>query len=179
MSQYLICKNAAQVCISYKKFLHNFLFYFINFIALLVFAKLHPVNLLNCLLTLLHKIVKFFIFVAGSSSGASSKSATIEMYVGSTSYNENMSGAAETLSSFSEKSDTYFTADHHRHDLEVSSSLLSFVYILSLEFLHLFMIQLCHLILYQMLQYIYYISSLCDKIVLYLIIGAVIGYLIG
>ena len=39
--------------------------------------------------------------------------------MGST-YNDTMSGAGETLSSLSEKSDTYFTADHHRHDLEVS-----------------------------------------------------------
>jgi len=41
-------------------------------------------------------------------SAASSKSATIEMYVGS-SYNETLSG--ETLSSMSEKSDSYFTTE--------------------------------------------------------------------
>lgn len=52
----------------------------------------------------------------GGSSRGSSKSATIEMYVGS-SYNETISG--ETLSSLSEKSDTYFTSDlenRHRQD---------------------------------------------------------------
>jgi len=41
-------------------------------------------------------------------SASSSKSATIEMYVGS-SYNETLSG--ETLSSMSEKSDSYFTTE--------------------------------------------------------------------
>jgi len=46
------------------------------------------------------------IFCSGSAS--SSKSATIEMYVGS-SYNETLSG--ETLSSMSEKSDSYFTTE--------------------------------------------------------------------
>ena len=30
-----------------------------------------------------------------------------------------MSGAGDTLSSLSEKSDSYFTSEHHRHDLEV------------------------------------------------------------
>jgi len=42
-------------------------------------------------------------------SASSSKSATIEMYVGSSSYNETLSG--ETLSSMSEKSDSYFTTE--------------------------------------------------------------------
>ena len=45
----------------------------------------------------------------GGSSRASSKSATIEMYVGSNSYNETLSG--ETLSSLSES--------EHRQQLEV------------------------------------------------------------
>jgi len=52
----------------------------------------------------------------GGSSQGSSKSATIEMYVGS-SYNQTISG--DTLSSLSEKSDTYFTSDLencHRQD---------------------------------------------------------------
>ena len=62
----------------------------------------------------------------GSGSRSSSKSATIEMYVGtggsgpgSYSLGDAMSGAGETLSSLSEKSDSYFTSEHHRHDLEV------------------------------------------------------------
>jgi len=44
----------------------------------------------------------------GGSSRSTSKSATIEMYVGS-SYNDTISG--DTLSSLSEKSDSYFTSD--------------------------------------------------------------------
>lgn len=53
---------------------------------------------------------------AGGSSSGSTKSATIEMYVGS-SYNETISG--ETLSSISEKSGSYMSNEHealHRHD---------------------------------------------------------------
>ena len=63
----------------------------------------------------------------GSGSRSSSKSATIEMYVGTGgsgpgSYSLGdtaMSGTGDTLSSLSEKSDSYFTSEHHRHDLEV------------------------------------------------------------
>merc|ERR1719221_114762 len=51
----------------------------------------------------------------GRSSRASSKSATIEMYVGSNSYNETLSG--ETLGSLSDKSDTFYT-EEHRHNLK-------------------------------------------------------------
>ena len=60
--------------------------------------------------------------ISGGSYGAASgsgKSGTIEMYAGS-SYNETISG--ETLSSLSEKSDTFFAADienHHRQDFGV------------------------------------------------------------
>jgi len=64
---------------------------------------------------------------AGGSSSGSTKSATIEMYVGS-SYNETISG--ETLSSISEKSGSYMSNEHealHRHDfsdeLDVGPSL--------------------------------------------------------
>ena len=53
---------------------------------------------------------------SGGSSRASSKSATIEMYVGSNSYNETLSG--ETLESLSDKSDTFFTSEQ-RQDLKV------------------------------------------------------------
>ena len=58
----------------------------------------------------------FLSFSSGRSSRASSKSATIEMYVGSNSYNETLSG--ETLGSLSDKSDTFFTSEH-RHNLKV------------------------------------------------------------
>ena len=59
------------------------------------------------------------IFNLGGSSTASTKSATIEMYVGSsTGYNDTMSG--ETMSSISEKSGSYISEagnahDHHQH----------------------------------------------------------------
>ena len=52
---------------------------------------------------------KYFIYIGGSST-ASTKSGTIEMYVG-TSYNDTMSG--ETLSSISEKSESYVSANGH------------------------------------------------------------------
>ena len=67
------------------------------------------------------------LFVPGGSSQGSSKSATIEMYVGS-SYNQTISG--DTLSSLSEKSDNYFTSDMengHRQDFVVSISLKFFM----------------------------------------------------
>ena len=49
---------------------------------------------------------------SGGSSTASTKSATIEMYVGSsTGYNDTMSG--ETMSSISEKSGSYISEEHH------------------------------------------------------------------
>ena len=51
--------------------------------------------------------IKRFSIIGGSST-ASTKSATIEMYVGS-SYNDTMSG--ETLSSISEKSESYISAN--------------------------------------------------------------------
>ena len=38
---------------------------------------------------------------------------------GSYTMGDTMSGTGETLSSLSEKSDSYFTSEHHRHDLEV------------------------------------------------------------
>ena len=51
---------------------------------------------------------------SGGSSTASTKSATIEMYVGSsTGYNDTMSG--ETMSSISEKSGSYISEEHHHH----------------------------------------------------------------
>ena len=52
---------------------------------------------------------KLFLFLGGSST-ASTKSATIEMYVGSsTGYNDTMSG--ETMSSISEKSGSYISGN--------------------------------------------------------------------
>ena len=52
-----------------------------------------------------------YVFSGGSST-ASTKSATIEMYVGSsTGYNDTMSG--ETMSSISEKSGSYISEEHH------------------------------------------------------------------
>ena len=61
-------------------------------------------------LNLFWKLICFLLnfFNIGGSSTASTKSATIEMYVGS-SYNDTMSG--ETLSSISEKSETYISAN--------------------------------------------------------------------
>ena len=54
---------------------------------------------------------KLCVFSGGSST-ASTKSATIEMYVGSsTGYNDTMSG--ETMSSISEKSGSYISEEHH------------------------------------------------------------------
>ena len=51
---------------------------------------------------------------SGGSSTASTKSATIEMDVGSsTGYNDTMSG--ETMSSISEKSGSYISEEHHHH----------------------------------------------------------------
>ena len=50
------------------------------------------------------------LFNLGGSSTASTKSGTIEMYVGN-SYNDTMSG--ETLSSISEKSESYVSANGH------------------------------------------------------------------
>ena len=61
----------------------------------------------------------YYISNLGGSSTASTKSATIEMYVGSsTGYNDTMSG--ETMSSISEKSGSYISEagnahDHHQH----------------------------------------------------------------
>ena len=55
---------------------------------------------------------------SGGSSTASTKSATIEMYVGSsTGYNDTMSG--ETMSSISEKSGSYISEEHHHHHVSV------------------------------------------------------------
>ena len=69
-----------------------------------------------------------FVSAGGSSSG-STKSATIEMYVGS-SYNETISG--ETLSSISEKSGSYISNEHealHRgHDFSVSVTTIIYYY---------------------------------------------------
>ena len=50
------------------------------------------------------------LLLIGGSSTASTKSGTIEMYVGN-SYNDTMSG--ETLSSISEKSESYVSANGH------------------------------------------------------------------
>ena len=60
-------------------------------------------------------IKRDFCCFSGGSSTASTKSATIEMYVGSsTGYNDTMSG--ETMSSISEKSGSYISdRDHHDH----------------------------------------------------------------
>ena len=53
----------------------------------------------------------FSLFLEGTSSSASSKSATIEMFVGS-SYNDTM---GDTLSEVSDRSSTYFHPADHRH----------------------------------------------------------------
>ena len=57
------------------------------------------------------------VFPGGGSSSASSKSATIEMFVGS-SYNETM---GDTLSDVSDRSSNYFTSDleHRNHHIQV------------------------------------------------------------
>ena len=57
--------------------------------------------------TILNRLLLFL----GGSSTASTKSATIEMYVGSsTGYNDTMSG--ETMSSISEKSGSYISGNY-------------------------------------------------------------------
>ena len=78
-----------------------------------------PLSLYNIIIHCIMSPGKNHIFLSlssGRSSRASSKSATIEMYVGSNSYNETLSG--ETLGSLSDKSDTFFTSEH-RHNLKV------------------------------------------------------------
>ena len=54
--------------------------------------------------------INIMLLLLGGSSTASTKSGTIEMYVGN-SYNDTMSG--ETLSSISEKSESYVSANGH------------------------------------------------------------------
>ena len=65
------------------------------------FIRIHIYCMNYCIFTQL---------LSGGSSTASTKSGTIEMYVG-TSYNDTMSG--ETLSSISEKSESYVSANGH------------------------------------------------------------------
>ena len=65
--------------------------------------------MIACFRTHLVSILKVLsVIFSGGSSTASTKSATIEMYVGSsTGYNDTMSG--ETMSSISEKSGSYIS----------------------------------------------------------------------
>ncbi len=56
-----------------------------------------------------------FFFASGGSSNGSTKSATIEMYVGSSSYGGNDTMSGETLSSISEKSGSYLSNGNHPH----------------------------------------------------------------
>ena len=98
-----------------------FLFYLL-FILIYIFTSLMCALVLKLLKikTAMLKIVRdsnsFFLnlFIGGSST-ASTKSATIEMYVGSsTGYNDTMSG--ETMSSISEKSGSYISDGGAGHD---------------------------------------------------------------
>ena len=96
------CKSATQVCKATSKARHKYcLCFVIYFILLQINIVFTEKSSSSCPLNMYS--------LEGGSSRASSKSATIEMYVGSNSYNETLSG--ETLSSLSES--------EHRQQLEV------------------------------------------------------------
>lgn len=125
-SRNIVCEIA--VCLQFRQtidtnILQSLLFSIIKQISTEQLCHLMPSLFIHSRLT--HPLILFKTqgsTFAGGSSRSSSKSATIEMYVGNSScYNESMS-AGETLSSLSDKSEHFFTQEHHgMHHLEVRS----------------------------------------------------------